>query len=88
MLSTIYFIIAFIICIFVYNVYKHILHTRNISNNTDDDIDSRTLIDSIDIKREKQDKDDFMSKYNIDKDAINDLLDEVLEMNKKQNSLI
>ena len=46
------------------------------------------FIDSIDIKREKHDKEDFMSKYNIDKDAINELLEEVLEMNKKHASLI
>ena len=71
----------------MYNVYKRSLSMGNRSKSLDH-LDSRTFIDSIDIKREKQDVEDFMSKYNIDKDAINELLEEVLEMNKKHASLI
>lgn len=86
MLSTIYFIIVLFIIIFVYNVYKHVFGIK--TKKSTDEIDSRTFIDSIDLKREKQSGEDFMSQYNIDRDAINDLLDEVLEMNKKNASLI
>ena len=67
-------------------MYKHVFSMK--SRKSTDEVDSRTFIDSIDLKREKQSEEDFMSQYNIDRDAINDLLDEVLEMNKKNASLI